>query len=211
MKNRYLSKNSLSEEDINDMTREEILDWLYYGGNETPRQKLGEWNPGEDTLEEYLAEIVPVIIEAFGGKITVKDAAKYLTSIWNTAATEMAENENAEMKEDTVKKSEKVYDRELGAAIAFGRFMARENLELDSLEDAREVLAAMRQDYYVATGENMPSKNELPNELSLEYAISFGEHMYLQELKLKNDFRLCRIQQTDQQLLHIYLHLQIHL
>ena len=28
----------------------------------------------------------------------------------------------------------------------------------------------------------MPSKNELPNELSLEYAISFGEHMYLQEL-----------------------------
>lgn len=182
MKNWYLSKNALSETDINAMTREEILDWLYYGGNETPRQKLGEWDPREDTLEEYLAEIIPVMIEGFGGKITVKDAAKYLTSIWNTTAIEMAENENAEMKEDTVKKSEKVYARELGAAIAFGRFMARESLEVDSLEDAREVLAAMRQDAYVAAGENMPSKDELPNELSLEYAISFGEHMYLQEL-----------------------------
>lgn len=183
MKNWYLSKDSLSEGDVFGMTRDEILDWLYHGGSETPKQKLGEWNPQEDVLEEYLTEVVPVMIEQFDGKITIKDATEYLTSIWNAAEATLTETEEVDIKLDTIKDSEPICDQELRAAIAFGQRMATGEIDVDTLEEAYEMFMDQRMDSYSFTGKEFPSEVDLPKEETVVYAISFGEHMALKGLQ----------------------------
>lgn len=80
----YLSRNSLSEADLVDMTHEEVLDWLRNGGCDTPKELLGEWDTETDSVEDYIAEKKDGLIDHFN--LSEEEAEAHLRFLWESAA-----------------------------------------------------------------------------------------------------------------------------